>query len=161
MAKIRKKYQGPKYISKNPMRTFFGGMSDTHRSELQSTLAINHMAMQAMVQGRGDRTQWDRLVGAINVAIVMCEQGIGPEFRATLEAAREALLQCGIRGVKKGKFLFTGDELSAMNEALACHDAQMENVRAIDVDRAANEVIRRLNGRINTSSVMKEIRKGI
>lgn len=155
----RKPYRGPKYVASNPMVTFFGGMSDTHAPHLQSTQLVNHAAMQAMTQGRGDKDQWDRLVGAINIAIVMCEQGIGPEFREPLVAACEALLQCGVRSVKTGRFLFTGDELQAMNEALDCHDAQLTNIRAIDVDRAAAEVIRRLNHRINSTSVDKELAK--
>ena len=157
--KRTKRYSGPKYIAKNPMVTFFGGMSDTHRSHLQATQLVNHAAMQAMTQGRGDKDQWDRLVGAINIALVMCEQGIGNEFRDDLNAAREAPLECGKRGAKTGRFVFTGDELRAMNEAMDCHDAQLTNVRAIDVDRAADEVIRRLNHRINSTSVMKELEK--
>lgn len=53
--KRSKRYQGPKYIAKNPMVTFFGGMSDTHAEHLQTTNLVNHAAMQAMVQGRGDK----------------------------------------------------------------------------------------------------------
>lgn len=155
----RKPYRGPKYVAKNPMVTFFGGMSDTHASHLQATRLVNHAAMQAMTQGRGDKEQWDRLVGAVNIAIVMCEQGIGPEYREQFVAAFNALLEVGKRSVKTGRFVFTGDELHALNECLDCHDAQLMNIRAIDVDRAAAEVIRRLNHRVNSTSVMKELEK--
>lgn len=155
----RKKYQGPKYVSKNVLSTFFGGMSSTHASHLQTTNCINAAAMQAMVQGRGDKESWDRLVGAINIALVMCEQGIGPEYRTDLIAGREALLSCGVRSVKANRFAFTGDELKAMNNAMEIHDAQLVNVRAIDIDRAAAEVIRRLNHRIDNVSVTKELLK--
>lgn len=99
------------------------------------------------------------MVGCLNVALVLCEQGVGQEYRDELVAGREALLACGMRSVEKGRFAFTGDELRAMNEALAVHDAQLENIRAIDVERAANEVIRRLNHRINSTSVMAELAK--
>lgn len=157
--KKRSKAYKPRYVSVNPIRTFFGGMSDTHAEHLQTTNLVNHAAMQAMVQGRGDKEFWDRLVGAVNIGIVLCEQGIGPEFRAALNDGREALLACGMRSVEKDRFAFTGDELRAMNEAMACHDAQLENIRAIDVERAANEVIRRLNHRINSTSVMAELAK--
>lgn len=157
--KRTKSYRGPKYIAKNPMETFLGGMSGVHREHLQKTNIINHAAMQAMVQGRGDKEQWDRLVGMNNIAIVLCEQGIGPEFREALIAGHDALVSCGVRSVRTGRFAFTGDELKAMNLALELHDTQLENIRAIDVDRAAEEVVRRLNHRINSTSVMAEIRK--
>ena len=71
--KRTKAYQGPKYISRNPMETFMGGMSGVHAEHLQKTNLINHAAMQAMVQGRGCKETWDRLVGAINIANIMCE----------------------------------------------------------------------------------------
>lgn len=157
--KRTKKYAGPKYIAKNPMETFFGGMSGVHAEHLQKTNIINHAAMQAMVQGRGSKEMWDRLVGAVNIAIVMCEQGIGNEYREQLVAAMQALLACGVRSVKKDRFAFTGDEMAVMNEALEIHDAQLVNIRAIDVDRAADEVARRLRHRVNSTSVMAEIRR--
>lgn len=158
--KRTKKYQGPKYIARNPMVTFFGGMSDTHAEHLQKTNIINHGALAALSQGRGGKEEWDRLVGAVNIANIMCEQGIGDEFREATIAAREALVAVGIRSIKNGgRFLFTGDELRVMNEALACHDAQLENSRAIDIDRAASEVERRLAHRINSTNVMAELKK--
>lgn len=157
--KPRKKYV-PKNRTTPDTLSIFGGMSDRHADKLQTINVINHTAMQAMAQGRGDKNSWDRLVGMVNLAIVMSEQGIGPEFRDYFIAGREALLACGKRSVKNNyRFLFTGDELQAMNEALAHHEAQIENVRAIDLDRALDEVQRRLDNRINSTSVMAEIRK--
>lgn len=74
-------------------------------------------------------------------------------------AARDALCEVGKRALKTGKFLFRGEELQAMNEAMACHDAQLENIRAIDVERASDEVIRRIRNRINTTNVRAELEK--
>lgn len=156
--KPRKKYR-PKAPSINPLSEIFGGMSGDHMHHLQRLFVKNHAAMQAMVQGRGNRDDWDLLVGAVNIGNVMCEQGIGNEFREQMIAGRDALCELGKRAVASGRFLFRGDELRAMNEALACHDAQLENVRAIDVERAADEVLRRIRGRINTTNVQAELAK--
>lgn len=153
----RTKAYKPKYVAKNPMSTFFGGLSGDHMGHLQALFGRNHAAMQAIVQGRGDRSTWDLLVGAINMGNVMCEQGIGNEFREAMIAGRDALCEVGKRAVLTGRFLFKGDELGAMNEAMACHDAQLENIRAIDVERASDEVIRRIRHGINTTSVRKEL----
>lgn len=158
--KRNKKYGGPKYVARNPMLTFFGGMSGQHAEHLQRTKLINHAALANLARGAGDKEDWERLVGAVNHAIIMCEQGIGLEFRDHMIAARVALTECGKRAYRNElRFVFTGDELKALNEAMDCHDAQLENVRAIDVDRAANEVQRRLRHGINSTSVRAEVEK--
>jgi hypothetical protein len=157
--KPRNKRYVPKGTSNNVL-SIFGGMGSMNADHLRRIQITNHAAMVEMAQGRGTREQWNRIVGAVNIANVMCEQGIGNEFRAITIAARDALLAAGKRAVKNDeRFVFTGPELTAINEALSCHDAQLENVRAIDIDRAAIEVERRVRHRINSMSVMREIRR--
>lgn len=157
--KRTKRYQGPKYVARNPIKTFFGGMSDTHAEEALEINAKNSAALQAMVQGRGCRDGWDRLIGAVNVANVLCEQLVGAEYREQILAARDAMLEVGKRGVKTSRFGLTGDELKVMNEFLDIHEAQIAAVRAIDIDRAADEVIRRVRGKINSTNVQAELAK--
>lgn len=156
MTKPRKKYK-PKYIARNVIHTFFGGMSGTHLDHLRTLQIKNHAALASITQGHGDRSQWDQLCGALNMACVMSEQGIGPEFRETFMVARAALLEAGKRYLRTDRVVLTGDELHAINEGMECHDTQLENVRAIDLDRAAQEVQRRLAGGINTVSVRKAL----
>ncbi|WP_371763363.1 hypothetical protein [Massilia sp.] len=157
--KPRNKTYRPKGTCDNPLG-IFGGMGQTHADHLRRIQTLNHLAMADMAQGRGTREQWNRIVGAVNIANVMCEMGIGDEFRQATIAARDALLELGKRAVRNDdRFVCTGAELTAINLALDCHDAQLENVRAIDVDRAADEVARRVRHRINSTSVMREIRR--
>lgn len=159
MKKPRNKKYRPKGTSINIL-SIFGGMGDTHRDHLRRVQVQNHMAMAEMAQGRGTRAQWNRIVGAINIANVLCEQGIGNEFRAATIAARDALLAVGKRGVQnEDRFVFTGPELRAVNDALDAHDAQLENSRAIDIDLAAATVAHRVRHRINSTSVMREIQR--
>jgi len=157
MKKPRNKKYRPKYVARNVLSTIFGGMSGDHAEHLRTIQIRNHRALAEMAQGRGTREQWDELVGAANMANVMCEQGIGNEYRAITIAARDALLEVGKRIVKTERVILKGDELNAIREGLLCHDAQLENVRAIDVERACREVERRVRHRINSTSVMREI----
>lgn len=158
MKKPRKKYT-PKYVARNPMATFFGGMSGEHADHLVKLNLLNHGALVNICHGSGTRDDWDRLVGAINMGNILCERGIGDEYRQDMIAARDALCECGKRIVKTGRVLFTGDELRAINAGMAAHDAQLENVRAIDIDQAAAEVIRRVRHGINTTNVRAELAK--
>ncbi len=158
MKKRTKKYQGPKYVARNVLSTVFGGMAGTHMDHLRTLQVKNHLALAEMAQGRGNREQWNLIVGAINIANVMCEQGIGREFRQQVLDARDAMLEVGKRAVRnEDRFVFTGPELCAVREALECHDAQLENTRAIDVDRAAMEVERRVRHHIDSTSVKREL----
>lgn len=157
--KPRNKRYVPKGSCSNPLG-IFAGMGGQHADHLRRIQTLNHLAMADLAQGRGTREQWNRIVGAVNIANVMCDQGIGDEFRQVTIAARDALLALGKRAVKNDdRFTCTGPELTAINAALDCHDAQLENVRALDVDRAAIEVERRVRHHINTNSVMREIRR--
>lgn len=156
----KKKYQGPKYVARNVLSTVFGGMSGVHREHLQDIQVKNHLALSEMSQGRGNREQFNLITGAINMANVMCEMGIGNEFRAITIAARDAMLEVGKRAMRnEDRFVFTGPELCAVREALECHDAQLENVRSIDVDKAAATVEHRVRHRINSTSVKREMAK--
>lgn len=159
MKKPRNKKYQPKYVSINPMSTFLGGMSGEHADHLVKLNLLNHGALVNICHGSGTRDDWDRLVGAINMANILCERGIGDEYRQDMIAARDALCECGKRIVKTGRVLFTGDELRAVNAGMAAHDAQLENVRAIDIDQAAAEVIRRVRHGINTTNVRAELAK--
>jgi hypothetical protein len=135
-------------------------MGDTHREHLRHNQIKTHGAMAQMSQGGGTLDQWKRLAGVLNIASVMCEQGIGPEFRQAFADAQNAMLDVGKRSVRNnGRFVFTGPEMRIVTEALECHDAQLENSRSLDVDRAADEVMRRERHRIDHVSVMGEIRK--
>lgn len=93
--KRRKKYAGPKFVSLNPMADIFGGLSDTHAPHLHMLLTKNHAAMVNITNGCGDKEDFDLLVGAVNHGNVMCEMGIGNEFRESMIAGRDALHAMG------------------------------------------------------------------
>jgi hypothetical protein len=158
-----KKPRNKKYVPKGTVDnvlSMFGSMGGAHHAHLRRNQVNTHVAMIELTQGRGTLTHWKRIAGVLNIASVMSEQGFGREFTKALIAAQDAMLEVGKRAVRnQGRFGFTGTELTAINEALEVHDAQLENSRAIDVDRAADEVMRRERHRIDHVSVMGEIRK--
>lgn len=157
--KKRNKAYRPKFVSRNPLSDFFGGLTGDHAEHFTRLALRNHTALLLLEQGKGGKEQWDLIVGAINMANIMCEHGIGDEFRSQTIAARDALLEVGKRGVKTGRFVFKGDELQAVRAGLECHDAQLENSRAIDVERASDEVLRRIRHGLNTTNVRAEVER--
>lgn len=151
MKKRNKKYS-PKRIVTNTLACFFGGMSDQHSAHLQETLLALHCCMSKLARGVGDENDWNNCNQAISMGLIFAGQGIGNEHLDELRAGRDAMASCVMRYHKAGKFLFTGDELKAVNAALDVHDAQMTCVRGVDVDRAARELNRRLKHNDDVSS---------
>lgn len=153
MKKPRTKKYVPKRVSTNPIYGFFGNMSHNHYGSLQDTLIANHTALSNIARGVGDAHDWNRLNGAVNMALVMCESGFGGEHYDAFIAGRDAMLAMVRRAIGTERYIFKGDELRALNECMDAHDAQLACVRSIDVDNAAKEVERRVRHRINVASI--------
>jgi hypothetical protein len=88
--------------------------------------AKNHSALTEVVQGRGNRDQIDILIAALNVCEAYAIHGIGEDWKPEIKEAQDALYNMAKRGLEKGKFLFTGPEMKAVNLAMDIHDAQLE-----------------------------------
>jgi hypothetical protein len=153
MKKPRCKKYHRRMVVGNPIAHLLGGLRRVEGEHLTKLNTKNHAAMHCIVHGHGTRELWDQLVGAINMANVMCELGTGSEYRAELMAGRDALATLCARWRKTGAWVLTGGEMQALNLALEVHDAQLEISRVIDVERAADEVVRRIHHNINTQQV--------
>lgn len=62
---------------------------------------------------------------------------------------RDVMMAVRERYFQIGRFVLKGDELQAVTTAFEVHDAQLEAARVIDVERAADEVVRRVRLGIN------------
>lgn len=151
MAKTKKprKTHRPKEIVQNPLNFFFGGLKRIDSEHLQTLNIKNHKALADLATGQGNRAAFDQIIGAINMANIMCERGIGDEYRADMLAARDAMMVVRERYFQIGRFVLKGDELKVLTQAMEIHDAQLDAARVIDVERAADEVTRRVRLGIN------------
>jgi hypothetical protein len=154
--KKRTKKYGGRTTMINPL-TMFGGMLNHHGGYLVDLQGATHAAMSSLVRGVGDKSAWDKLVGMNNVGKILAQRGIGREFLDDFARSGDALMEMGIRSVETGRFVFKGDELRLLQETMACHDAQLENIRMIDVELAIREVDRRLLVGQDNVSVNKEM----
>ena len=156
MKKRNKKYV-PKPVVQNPLNFVFGGMERLQGEHLTDLNVKNHAAMFKITQGIGERSDWAMLVGAANMAIVLCEIHFDMQYHDMLIAGRDALHRVGKRYLKSNRFVLTGDEMTALNNLLEVHEAQLNAVRVIDVERGYQEIQRRLRNHINTKKVMEEV----
>jgi hypothetical protein len=152
--KKRKAYK-PKIVVQNPLNFFFGGLKRVDANELTELNVKNHMSMANICTGVGTKNDFDRLAGLVNMALVMAEMYFESQYHDTLIKARDSLHSMGMRYREKDIFVFTGDERNAMNEVFDIHEAQLEAVRVIDVERAYQEIERRLRNNINVKPIAK------
>ena len=151
--KKRTKAYRPKPVNVCGISYVMSGLAKLQGERLTDLNLRNALAMCKMAQGDGDRDTWDQLVGAINMAIILSEKVFDVQYHDDLIAARDALHATGLRAMKSSRFLFSGDELTAMNQAMEVHSAQLAGSRVIDIERAYDEVLFRIKHRINNIKV--------
>ena len=152
MKKRNKKYK-PKTIVQNPLNYFIGGYKRIQGEELTDLYAKNHMAMVKLCSGQADRDTWDVLVGMINMSLVLAEQHFDDQYHEILLAARDGLHAIGKRYMDYGRFVLKGEEMNALNNAMEVHEAQLEALRIIDIERAYDEIQRRIKHNHNTMNI--------
>lgn len=100
--------------------------------------AKNHGAMHALVHGQGTADDVQTIVHAINMtaALVGVRKTLGADWCEEIHVAQNALLAMARRGSDRGRFVFTGSEMHAVNLAMEVHDTQLDEAAVIEVERA-------------------------
>ena len=107
----------------------------------------NHGALTAIAKGDGTRQDIDIIISAMNIAEALIRMGIGNPHEADMREAQDAMLTMARRGVEKGdRFVFTGQELSAVNFAMEIHEAQLDTITIVQLEKAVAMVKRIIMG---------------
>jgi hypothetical protein len=134
----RSKYR-PKPILQNPLGYVLESLTPVakHDSFLLDLKIKNHLAMKNLTHGIATKEDMDKLINMNNVVHALLRMGFGTEFKQYMDAGREALLEVCSRGAEtKTKFLCRGPEITALNELLELHDAQMDVITIKDMEKA-------------------------
>tara|TARA_R110000822_G_scaffold57443_2_gene144406 strand:- start:446 stop:919 length:474 start_codon:yes stop_codon:yes gene_type:complete len=139
--KKRSKYR-PKPVIINPMGYVMESMTPVaqHDSFMVGLKLANHMAMAALAQGNAVKADLTVLINALNVMESLWRLGFGNEYRVVVDAGLRALRSVGARGIESNKFVPVADEMTALNEAMELHDAQLEVITVRDMERAVRIV---------------------
>lgn len=104
-----------------------------------------YAALKAVRQGKGTPDQLGTLAGAINISLVLAENGIGPEYLDLLKEAKNAIFRTIQRERATGKVVFYGPDSTKIGEALDVHDMQILVVSKNEMVAAVTEVRRRID----------------
>ena len=107
-----------------------------HGSALVDLRLRNHSALSALTRGEADFRVMDDLGAAANICEVLCREGFGVDYRLEIAAGLDALKAVKARGSGTGRFVLRAQEMDAINEMMAVHDAQLEVATVRDMERA-------------------------
>lgn len=114
-------------------------------ADKQQHLSTFHwLAMESLLTGAGDFDSWECLCSALNIAMALCEAGIGAECIDDVVAGQEALVRSKVRADRHGVYRLDGDGIAQVSEALRTHDAQLEHAQRQEVIAAIQLVRQRV-----------------
>ena len=138
----------PKGVRLDNMHWVVSGFKKlTELPEQNVTVRIkNHAAMSSLVGGTGSSADVHVLISALNMteALAVVRDELGADWKAEIRAGQNALHVMACRGVAKGRFLFTGPELNAINQAMEIHDAQLDAATVAELEQAMDIITRAL-----------------
>ena len=104
----------------------------------------NHSALTEIVHGRGNRTQIDVLIHALNTCEAYARHGKGKDWLPEITEAQNALYEMAKRGVDSDKFIFRGPEMQAVNLAMEIHDVQLEKSTVQELEKMTDFVVKQI-----------------
>lgn len=133
----RSKYR-PKHVLLNPVGFVMEGLSPvrSHTSFMVDLKIKNHAALDSLTKGVASRTDIDTLIAMGNVTEAFARMGFGKDYSDVVKNGLLSLRAVGARGVETGRFILKASEMTALNEFMELHDAQMEVVTLKDMDAA-------------------------
>ena len=98
----------------------------------------NHEALDSIMKGEGTKEHVDVLIHAVNMAeaLIRIRDDLGADWATEIKAAQDAIYTMGKRGVEKGRFAFTGPEMTAVRVVMDVHDAQLDDCSVKEMEQA-------------------------
>lgn len=158
MAGNRKPSRKPRKLRevKNHVMHLYDADSPMQGEERIEVLTSVHMAALAFSRGTATKDEWDTIVIAMNVAIVLCETAGNREIGLqALYDTQNAMIDVCERFQVRGRFVLTGEELRALNGGIHVFEALVDTVSRRQYTRACAEYTKRLS-----AGKAVQIRKG-
>jgi hypothetical protein len=131
---------------KNHVMHLYDADSPMQGEERIEVLTSVHMAALAFSRGAASKYEWDTIVIAMNVAIVLCESAGNREIGVqALYDTQNAMIDVCERFQVCGSYEMTGDELSAMNGGIHVFEQLVDTVSRRQYTRACAEYTKRLD----------------
>lgn len=118
----------------------------SHRKQVEVGIWFR-TALELVLGGRAKREDMDVVSTALNIALVLAQEGYGPEWQPRIEQALEGMKRAYERLDEMGRGVLDGPGMTAVKEAFEVHDEQLRLATAEEVRNALKEVARRYKER--------------
>jgi hypothetical protein len=147
MSKPRKKYK-PKGIRPDPISWVISGFKKVADVPDAGTklLLKNHVSFDEIREGRGDTGHVDNLISMVNCAEALAKRQLGRDWLEEIREAQDAIFHMAQRGVSGKPFIFTGEELKAVELILSLHDEQLKQCSVRTLELALDDISKEFKG---------------
>lgn len=141
MSKPRKKYK-PKGIQPDSISWVISGFEKVADVPDAGTklLLKNHVSFDEIREGRGDTGHVDNLISMVNCAEALAKRQLGRDWLEEIREAQDAIFRMTQRGVSGKPFIFTGEELKAVELILSLHDEQLKQCSVRTLELALDDI---------------------
>lgn len=123
-----------------------GENASTLKADQVTDLGVAYwLSFENLRAGDANEESWSCVACALNVALILCEKGIGADHEQQLVAALDGTFRAKIRSAKSGNFRLDGEALRDIEAALHIHDQQMAIAKRWEVTAAMNTIYARLS----------------
>lgn len=111
-----------------------------------------HGALAALMSGHGSAEDLNTLALTSNIAMLLCEYGIGLDEIDDAKTAQDAVVFAVARGERTGRWLLSGSEIRPLQKLVALHDAQLASPACTEAVMVG--AIREIRARAKAGQVM-------
>lgn len=144
----RKKYK-PKGVRMDALTWVISGFKKVTEVPDAGTklLLKNHVSFDEIREGRGNTHHVDNLISMVNMCEALAKRQLGRDWLAEIREAQDAIFAMAQRGISGKPFLFTGEELKAVQTIIELHDEQLKNCPVRTLELALVDIENEFKGR--------------
>lgn len=141
MSKPRRKYK-PKGVRMDALTWVISGFKKVAEVPDAGTKLMikNHVSFDEIREGRGNTDHVDNLISMVNCAEALAKRQLGRDWLEEIREAQDAIYHMAQRGVSGKPFVFTGQELQAVQTILELHDEQLKNCSVRTLELALDDI---------------------
>lgn len=143
MSKPRRKYK-PKGVRMDALTWVISGFKKVAEVPDAGTKLMlkNHVSFDEIREGRGDTHHVDNLITMVNMCEALAKRQLGRDWLDEIKEAQDAVYHMAQRGVSGKSFLWTGEELKAVETVLLLHDEQLKQCPVRTLELALEDIER-------------------
>ena len=116
----------PCEVMRDPLGYVLKGMKPMTDEQIRNCSIQHHDALYRMTHGEATMADWQLVCHMLNTSVALAQTIFGGDYLDDLKAAMVAHARAGRRKIDGKSLAYTGEELMAVNTALAINDEQIK-----------------------------------